>query len=275
MRREGPSHPPSGYQVVRTSRALAWVDGASTEEPDGEETTAWISEALSEGRTLYEAAASGSGPGVAPGNFLGRLPLFIVERGGRQSIVRRYARGGAIAPLLGDRYLRAGTPRPFHELLASLVVQRAGIRTPRVLAAAVYPSGAFYRGDLVTEFAAGTEDLAALLFESTEGVATDDVRIHTLVAVAELVRVLASRGIQHADLNAKNILVTAGDPGRLHLLDLDRCRTGMRPSSRLQLRMTARLRRSLEKWEARSGRPLSRQEWVAFEEACKAEGAPP
>jgi len=290
MRRERRPHPPPGYRTIRTSRALAWVDAA----PSREEIEAWVSEALFEGRTLYEAAAAGPGPGTPPGKFLGRLPLFVVERGDQQSIVRRYSRGGAIAPILGDRYLRAGTPRPFHELLASRVVGEAGIRTPRVLAAAVYPSGAFYRGDLVTEFAAGTMDLAALLFGSTGGAATevrgvgsaagptappsaaaiDDVRTRALVAAVELIGVLASRGIQHADLNAKNILVTAGDPEMLHLLDLDRCRTGLRPSLRLHLRMTARLRRSLARWEAHSGCPLARQEWEAFDNACHASMTP-
>jgi len=279
------AHPPPGYRVIRTSRALAWVDAA----PSRVETEAWVSEALCEGRTLYEAAAQGPASGAAGETLQGRLPLFVIGRGYQRSVVRRYARGGTVAPLLGDRYLRTGNPRPFHELLASRAVRQAGIRTPGVLAAAVYPSGAFYRADLVTEFLAGTEDLAALLFGSTRVTATrfspsggpdrptisvlsaasGAFRTRALLAAVELVRTLALRGIQHADLNAKNILVTAGDPENLHLVDLDRCRTGLRPSPRIQLRMIGRLRRSLARLEARSGRPLARQEWEAFEDACQ------
>jgi len=260
-------HPPQGFRLIRTSLALAWVDA----EPACGEMAAWVSEAFSEGRTLYEVAAAGPGSGATGGTLQGRLPLFVVAQGDQQSVVRRYSRGGAIATMLGDRYLRAGTPRPFHELLASMAVRRAGIRTPGVRAAAVYPSGAFYRGDLVTELVEGTEDLAGLLFASTRSAANSAARTLALRAAAELVHSLASRGIQHADLNAKNILVTVGDPARLHLLDLDRCRTGLRPSLRIQLRMTARLRRSLASWEVRSGRPLSREEWEAFDDASRAQ----
>jgi hypothetical protein len=84
--------------------------------------------------------------------------------GGGQWVVRHYHRGGALASVLGDCYRRVGTPRPVREYALGRALAERGVPTPRVVGAAVYPAGAFYRGDLVTERVDGARDLAAVLF---------------------------------------------------------------------------------------------------------------
>src|SRR5204863_45148 len=80
----------------------------------------------------------------------GPVPVLATPRG--RWVVRRYHRGGRVAALLRDRYLRWGSSRPLREAHVSGELLRRGIPTPRVVAGAIYPDGAFYRADLMTEF---------------------------------------------------------------------------------------------------------------------------
>ena len=138
--------------------------------------------------------------------------------------IRRFARGGRVLPrVLGDRYLRLGTPRPFHEARVSEAVRRRGIPTPRVLAAAVYSHGVFYRGDLVTEFVPGASDLVEALFDSRrKGAGGALERAEALRASGELVKDMARAGLFHRDLHAGNVLLRwTGIAPQALILDLD------------------------------------------------------
>lgn len=173
--------------------------------------------------------------------------------------VRHYRRGGWMAPLLGDRYLRVGTPRPFAEMRVSDEVRARRIPTPRVMAAAVYPSGPFYRGDLVTTFVPDALELAEVLFDpGRRGVSGSVDRRQALSEAGALIRKMAAAGILHPDLNAKNILLewTGGAP-QGHLLDLDRCRVLERPHPDGARTMHERLRRSMRKLEKKTGLGLA------------------
>ncbi len=227
---------------------------------------------LERGERLWEAARrEADGTPV----YHGRLPLFLLPsrtetpgRVGGGRVVRRYARGGAVAPVLGDRYLRVGTPRPLRELRASVAVREAGIPSPVVAAAVVYHSGPFLRGDLVSERVEGAVDLAAFLFGTEERPpeASPERRKAVLAEAGAMIRSLAREGIVHPDLNAKNLLVVPEADARLrmHLIDLDRARVGGPPSPAAGRTMAERLRRSLRRWEERTGRPLGAGEVEVF-----------
>jgi 3-deoxy-D-manno-octulosonic acid kinase len=217
-----------------------------------------VAETLSRGSTL-RAWAKG-----APDTLLleGRGPVYAVAAptGGRW-VVRPYHRGGAVAgPLLGDRHARVGVPRPVAEARASAAVLARGVPTPRVLAGAVYPSGPFYRADIVTQYIPASRDLAGALFPAAGEEHPDPLPL--LEAAGSLVGRLARAGIEHRDLNARNILlVREGEAPVAMLLDLDRCRVRP-PGTRLSPRtMLLRLERSLRKISERRGRPLSGAEW--------------
>jgi 3-deoxy-D-manno-octulosonic acid kinase len=158
--------------------------------------------------------------------------------------------------------LRIGLSRPLREARASLEARRRGIPTPRVMAGAIYPSGLFYRADLVTEYVADAVDLAELLFREDR---TRRERSDVLREVGRLIGRTAAAGIEHADLNAKNVLIEAQRGGALPLfLDLDRCRVlppGLRATPD---RMLERLRRSLRKHEKQSSRVLAPEEWAVL-----------
>src|SRR5690606_11192773 len=147
-------------------------------------------------------------------------------------------------------------PRPVRELRASEEVRRRGIDTPVVLALAIYPAGAFYRADIATAFVPGAQDLAAALFgpASFEG----EERLGVWAAAGTLLRALAERGVVHADLNLKNVLLDASArPLRPLLLDLDRCRVAARVAPLARLAMLRRFRRSAAKWAGLAGRAIT------------------
>jgi len=177
--------------------------------------------------------------------------------------VRHYWRGGAVAaPLLRDRYLANGKPRPFQELDASHLARLRGIRTPAVVAGAVYPAGVFYRADLVTELIPDGSDLAEILF-GPEPASQERTRA-ALEAAGLLVRQLEEARIHHPDLNAKNVFLAGSDGTDAHLLDLDGCRVLDARAIIPAGPMRRRLERSLRKFEDRTGRALGADAWSAL-----------
>lgn len=229
------------------------------------ELQAWVRAALERGEPLHDAAAR-----EADGVLHGRGPAPIVTTPSGRWVVRRYQRGGRVAaPLLRDRYLRVGAARPLREAHASAEARRRGIPTPRVVAGAVYPAGAFYRADLVTEYVADAVDLARLLFEQQRA---PDERLDVLDAVGRLIARAAAAGIEHPDLNAKNVLVVPGGASPL-LLDLDRCRVHPEGERGDAERMLGRLERSLRKHERRTGRAVRAGAWFALAAAARAGAA--
>jgi 3-deoxy-D-manno-octulosonic acid kinase len=217
---------------------------------------AWVSEALAQGLMLRQHAAGQ--PQVRA--LEGRGPVYVVRGGGAEWVVRPYRRGGAVAgPLLGDRYLRLGPPRPLAEAQASQEARRRAIPTPAVVAGAVYPAGPFYRADLVTEYIPDSRDLAALLFQRPP--ADPHERARGLREAGHLIGRMAKAGVEHPDLNAKNILLV-GEKWAFTavLLDLDRCRVDQQLDPLSPLPMLRRLERSLGNLAARAGEPLSERD---------------
>lgn len=179
-------------------------------------------------------------------------------------VVRHYRRGSLLTRWLTDRYLRAGVPRPVRELLVSHAARQRGVRTPEVVALAVYPTGAFYRADLATSYVPCSSNLAQVLFDPGTHGAED--RETALAAAGRLVRTAHERGIVHVDLTLQNIVLEwTARPPRAHLLDLDGCRVVPGPLPQWQRKaMLGRLRRSLRGWEERTGRALTPAEVEAF-----------
>jgi 3-deoxy-D-manno-octulosonic acid kinase len=148
------------------------------------------------------------------------------------------------------------------ETLVSERLRTLGIPTPRVVAAAVYPGGIFYRGDIVTEFLAGGVDLGDYLFGGGAESPGEGDRVAALQEAISLIDRLAGAGVAHPDLNVKNFLIEAGSsPRKLHLLDLDRASISSGSARTLRQSMVGRLRRSVLKWEGGTGRKLSPEEW--------------
>jgi 3-deoxy-D-manno-octulosonic acid kinase len=220
--------------------------------------------------TLANAAAAH--PDAATLEGRGRVFVVPAPAGTGFWAVRHYHRGGAVASLLDDRYLRLGTPRPVREFRVGRALEEMGVPTPRHVGGAVYRCGPWYRGDLVTEYVSGSRDLAGVLFHDDPS-PFDAGR--AMRAAGSAVRLLHERGGIHRDLNLKNILVAGGaGPGSEDgvgalILDLDRASLRSGVSERARRRMLDRFWRSARKWERKTGRRLEDGVEAAFREGYR------
>ncbi len=252
---------PEGYQVVQAVGAYGFARSPGVE---------WVTRTLNRWGTLARAALHEPDSLELQGRGIVRAVPAPADAGGRW-VVRRYLRGGWIAPILHDRYLARGRRRPWLEARASDAARARGIPTPQVQAGVVYPAGGlWYRADLVTTFVPESVDLADLLFRNrmpgSTTPSTEQDRVLALGLAGRLAGALARAGILHADLNAKNFLIVRnGATLEAQVLDLDRARVTTRAVPVAP--MAARLTRSLRKFETTTGVALGEPAWAALHDA--------
>ena len=220
------------------------------------EAMGWAKTALGQHGSLHSAALSeaafqlyGRGPVPVMRNPTGKGPAWAV---------RHYRNGGRIQ-VLGDRFFRLRKLRNIQELETSIRIQWLGIKTPRIIATSAYPSGIFYRADLITEFVQDARELAEILFGNKEfsvPPADHRIRFQALKCTSRLITKLAEHGIRHPDLNARNILLEQRSQGmEAVLIDLDRCVISKLEIPDHEKKLRQRLYRSIQKLQrTRSGK---------------------
>jgi 3-deoxy-D-manno-octulosonic acid kinase len=168
----------------------------------------------------------------------GRGSVAFVRDGDRRWVIRHYRRGGFVASLLGDRYLYRGAARTrsYAEWRLLRQLREWQLPVPAPVAARYRRSGLFYRADLITEELPTRLTLAQAL-------ARGPLERGTWIEVGRCIAALHRRGVEHADLNAHNLLL--GDDGRVYVLDFDRGR--IRERGAWERRVLDRLGRSLRK----------------------------
>jgi 3-deoxy-D-manno-octulosonic acid kinase len=192
---------------------------------------------------LFEVQALAAA-GRLRGTAQGRGTTHFVDIDGQPCVLRHYRRGGLVARLLGDRYLRTSLTetrawREWH-LLAELIEQ--GLPVPKPVAARVVTVGPFYRADLITRQLVDTRSLA----QSLQQTALSEAQWR---AIGATIRRFHDAGVYHADLNAHNILLDekrSDKSNPVYVIDFDRGEKRC-PSPGWQQANLARLRRSLDK----------------------------
>jgi 3-deoxy-D-manno-octulosonic acid kinase len=206
-----------------------------------------------------DASALGSSAHARPGDR-GRGATLYLDIDGRTLVLRKYHRGGMMRRL-GDRYLRLGLrhSRAWRELALLARLHRAGLPVPRPIAARVEPLAPlspFARQVLLTEYLPGTRTLTAVL---RDGELAEDAWRGIGAAVARM----HAAGVDHADLNAHNILLDR--EGGVYLIDFDRGRLRPAPGE-WRARNVARLRRSLDKLSSdEHGLHFDEADWAALQ----------
>jgi len=189
--------------------------------------------------------------GEAPGRG---SSFFLKASDSEQWVLRPYRRGGLIAKLSEKRYLWLGEERTraFRELRLTAALYNQGLPVPRPIACCVHRYGPTYEAALITVRIPGARALADLL---AAGEANDAL----LQRVGTMIKRFHQAGLDHVDLNARNILV---DPhGEPWLIDLDRCR--LRPPGTWQEGNLARLERSINKFTQHANLPAIRRGYDA------------
>lgn len=167
----------------------------------------------------------------------GRGSVAFIEDSGHSWVLRHYLRGGWIAKLVRDRYVWTGAERTrsFREWRLLDQMTSWGLPVPAPIAARYQRSFLTYRADLITSRLPDTQTLSALI-----GVGTT---LQLWKALGRTIARFHRRGVQHADLNAHNVMIDSAQ--RIYLLDFDRGRIRARGS--WEDAVLARLRRSLDK----------------------------
>jgi 3-deoxy-D-manno-octulosonic acid kinase len=168
----------------------------------------------------------------------GRGSAWFIGGGNHHWVLRHFRRGGCIARISADRYwwLGEGRVRAFAEWrLLEQLVQR-GLPVPKPIAARYQRVGLTYRCDLITERILHAQPLSTLLASA----ALPDT---TWRAVGATLGRLRDCGVDHADLNAHNILIAG--PEAISVIDFDR--GIMRAPGKWASRNLRRLKDSLTK----------------------------
>ena len=168
----------------------------------------------------------------------GRGSAWFIASGRRQWALRHFRRGGFLAQLSQDGYLWAGEDkvRAFAEWRLLELLWQRGLPVPKPVAARYSRAGLCYRCDLITQRIMDAKPLSALL---AQGAVPEPLWRAVGAAVAQL----HGAGVDHADLNAHNILLDL--KGVVSVIDFDRGR--LRAQGRWTSRNLQRLRRSLAK----------------------------
>jgi len=168
----------------------------------------------------------------------GRGSAWFVGGSGAAWVLRHYRRGGWAARISSDRYGWQGEDRvrAFVEWRLLQYLSERGLSVPKPVAARYQRTGVTYRCDLITERIVDAQSLSAAL-------ASAPVPENTWRAVGAAIARFHRHGVDHADLNAHNILLD-GNQG-VTLIDFDRGR--LRAPGAWAARNLQRLRRSLEK----------------------------
>ena len=163
---------------------------------------------------------------------------FVRASQDQRWVLRHYRRGGLIAHLSDDLYVWTGADRTraFREWRLLRQLRAWGMPVPMPVAARYQRAGLCYRADLLTAELPGRRTLTQALQQAP-------LPVEAWHAIGHCIGSLHARGVQHADLNAHNLLV--GPTNDIYVLDFDRGR--IRPRGAWERAVLVRLRRSLQK----------------------------
>ena len=179
-----------------------------------------------------------AGKGALAGAGGGRGGVAFLDTPVGPCVLRHYRRGGMVAPLLGDKYVWNGRirSRGFAEFNLLAELRQRGLPAPAPISARYVRHGLYYTADLITRTIENARTL-------TEIIAVRRFDSALAREVGALIARFHAAGVDHADLNAHNILVA---DEKLWLVDFDRGEirgTG----TAWKLANLARLKRSLLK----------------------------
>lgn len=168
----------------------------------------------------------------------GRGGAWFVDAPFGEAVLRRYLRGGLVASLSHDHYLWRGAmrTRSFAEFRLSWAMIERGVPVPPPIAAIYRRDGLLYRCAILIERLPDVRSLADRASIAGDGAPWEEAG--RLIARAH------RAGLDHADLNAHNLMFDSRGQG--WVIDLDRGRLVI-PATGWRERNLARLKRSLLK----------------------------
>jgi len=172
---------------------------------------------------------------------IGRAKVVYFSHHDKSLVLKHYYRGGLVASFLKDQYLGfdVENTRSFKEWRLLKQLRAFDLPVPEAVAARAVKGPAYFRADLITEEIKEARTLADIL-------SVEPLPAASWQQIGECIRRFHCHDIYHADLNARNILLTAA--GQIYLIDFDNSyiRSGSTSWKDANL---ARLHRSLMKFK--------------------------
>ncbi len=178
-------------------------------------------------------------PAAQPVTTTGRGANWFVEGGG-QFVLRHFRRGGAVARLLGNKYWFSGedATRSIAEFRLLQRLRDLDLPVPEPVAAGYCKRGLWYTAQLLTRRIPDAHSWSADLGKDTQD-------LEQWSTVGRTVARLHNAYVDHADLNAHNILVDTS--ARVFIIDFDKSTLRETPEGGWRQANLARLKRSLHK----------------------------
>lgn len=140
----------------------------------------------------------------------GRAQAYFINTPTGEVVWRKYQRGGLPGKFIERSYLWLGlkNTRAYKELLLTQQLYNLGLPVPQPLAARVVKTGLTYQADLITRKLANSQTLADYLVAAFAAPNPDLTAINQQLSQVEAtVRQFHSQGLNHTDLNPRNILI--------------------------------------------------------------------
>lgn len=178
-------------------------------------------------------------------NRTGRGETFLFRHRDADLVHKRYRRGGLYRYFSTETYLYLSLPltRMWREFNLLMRMHHRGLPVPQPVAARCYRCRGFgYRGDLITRKIEQAETLVGRLLAGPLAPALWQ-------AIGRTIRAFHDAGVNHADLNAGNIMIDAKQA--VWLIDFDKGRVESEESGPWREENLRRLLKSLNKQRAR------------------------
>lgn len=190
----------------------------------------------------------------------GRGTVLFFEHEQRELVLKRYHRGGLIGRFVKSSYVFCGLNRTRmwreFQLLASM--RELGLPVPRPIAVrCVRSSMMSYQGEMIAERIPNSRTLAEILCH-------ENLPEKTWESIGLIIRRFHQHAVEHADLNACNILLNSN--GQVFLIDFDKSVLHDKRDHTWCQANLSRLRRSLNKWKKRKDSfNFENRHWLALE----------
>lgn len=171
-------------------------------------------------------------------------------------VLRHYRRGGMVRSVSEKSYLWLGLQRTraWNEFDVLCSLERMGLPSPRPYACQVKRSGLIYSATLITYYMDG--------LTLAERVCSAELTPNQWFDIGACISTFHAAGVNHADLNAHNILFD--DAGKVSIIDFDRATINQFLEKKRFENNLKRLHRSLRKIESSGPAHFNDQCWDAL-----------
>ena len=194
--------------------------------------------------------------GKVVGEASGRGSVIFVRHDDDTWVLRHYHRGGFVGRFVSDLYLWRGPERTraFQEWRLLSALRDLDLPVPVPIAARVRRHGFGYTADIITEYLANTRSFESILLDS-------EVSLEHWELIGRTLRQFHDHGVDHSDLNVRNILLD--NDQRVYLVDFDK--GAIRESGSWRDGNLRRLNRSLRKVALETGTSFDSNGWQVLE----------